>query len=259
MSSPRYTNKFNNLRILLIGGTGGVGIAVAQALLEFGAEVILSSSREGKIKQIISDLTAQYPNAKGRISGHVCDLASPSVEDNITALFEAVGKINHMIYLAGDRLPTVPLAEVTLEKWIKASQVRTIASILCAKHAIKHLDPSPNSSITFTGGSIAHKPIPGGWAMLALMGAGINGLTRQLAFDLAPVRVNCVELGIVETDLWEGMGEEGKRAFLSSHAEGTLTKKVGQAGDVAEAYLYLLRDANVTGSVVESNSGTFLV
>lgn len=94
--------------------------------------------------------------------------------------------------------------------------------------------------------------------MLALIGAGINGLTRQLAFDLAPIRVNCVAPGVIETDLWQGMGEEGKKAFLEQHAKSVPTGRVGQPEDLAEAYLYLLRDRNVTGTVVDSNSGAFL-
>ena len=94
--------------------------------------------------------------------------------------------------------------------------------------------------------------------MLALIGAGINGLTRQLAFDLAPVRVNCVAPGVIETDLWESMGEEGKKTFFKDHESKIPTGKVGQPEDVAEAYVYLLKDKNATGIVVNSNSGVFL-
>ena len=256
MSSSRYINKLSSKRVLLIGGTGGVGIAVAHAILEFGAEVIISSSRQPKVDAVTADLTKLYPGSK--VAGYVCDLASASVESNITNLFSHVGQLDHIIYMAGDRLPTIPLADITLEKWTKCNQVRTIASILVAKHGIQHLSKSPDSSIIFTGGSISQKPIPGGWAMLALIGAGINGLTRQLAFDLAPIRVNCVAPGVIETDLWQGMGEEGKKAFLEQHAKSVPTGRVGQPEDLAEAYLYLLRDRNVTGTVVDSNSGAFL-
>lgn len=258
MSSGYFSQKLAGKRILLVGGTGGVGVAVAKGLLEFGAIIILSSSREAKVKEITEMLIEQYPTATERILGYACDLASPHVEANIQELFTKVGDVNHIIYMAGDRLPTIPLEEVTLEKWIKCNQVRTIASILVAKIGIKYLKRERQSSIIFTGGSISEKPIPGGWSMLALIGAGINGLTRQLAFDLAPIRVNAVSLGVIETDLWQGMGEEGKQAFFKDHESKIPTGKVGQPEDVAEAYLYCLRDNNVTGSVIHSNSGTFL-
>ena len=255
---PRFIDKLAGQRVLLIGGTGGVGISVAQALLESGAEIILSSSREAKVNKVVIELGSQYPDAQSRITGHACNLASSDVEENIKALFAKVGKINHIVYMAGDRLPMVPLEEVTLEKWQKCNQVRTIASILVAKVGIKYMEKSSNSSIIFTGGSISEKPISGGWSMLALIGSGINGLTRQLAFDLAPVRVNAVAPGVIETDLWQGMGEEGKMQFFRQHEASIPTGRIGQPEDLAEAYVYCLKDKNATGVVVHSNSGTFL-
>jgi NAD(P)-dependent dehydrogenase (short-subunit alcohol dehydrogenase family) len=259
MGAARFANKLAGQRILLVGGTGGVGISVARALVEYGAAVILSSSRETKVKDVCAQLMSEYSDAADRVTGFACDLAGPSVEANIEQLFTKVGEVNHIVYMAGDRLPMVPLDDVTLEKWQKCNQVRTISSILVAKIGSRYLKKDRHSSIVFTGGSISEKPIPGGWAMLALIGAGINGLARQLAFDLAPVRVNCVALGVVETDLWHGMGEEGKKAFFADHESKLATGKVGQPEDTAEAYLYCLRDANLTGSVVHSNGGNFLM
>ncbi|OCT50726.1 3-oxoacyl-[acyl-carrier-protein] reductase FabG [Cladophialophora carrionii] len=259
MSSPRFSNKLAGKRVLLVGGTGGVGMSVAQALIEFGASIILSSSREAKVREVCAQLIGTYPEARDRVSGYACDLASPSVEANIEELFTKVGEIDHIVYMAGDRLPMIPLEDVTLEKWQKCNQVRTIAAILVVKIGTKYMKKDRHSSVVLTGGSISEKPIAGGWSMLALIGAGLNGLARQLAFDLAPIRVNCVAPGVIETDLWQGMGEEGKRAFFASHESKIPTGKVGQPEDLAEAYLYCLKDANATGIVVHSNSGTFLM
>lgn len=259
MSPARFTSKLAGQRILLVGGTGGVGVSVAQALIEFGATVILSSSRETKVNQVIAALVNDYPDAKDRLSGHSCDLASENVEENVENLFRKVGEVDHIVYMAGDRLPTVPLEDITLEKWQKCNQVRTIAAILVVKIGTKYMKKDRKSSIVLTGGSISEKPIAGGWSMLALIGAGINGLARQLAFDLAPIRVNTVAPGVIATDLWQGMGEEAREAFFMDLENKNPTGQVGQAEDLAEAYLYCLRDANATGIVVNSNSGTFLV
>ncbi|OAP61241.1 hypothetical protein AYL99_03442 [Fonsecaea erecta] len=259
MSPVRFTSKLAGQRILLVGGTGGVGISVAQGLIEFGATIILSSSRASKVKDMCAQLVSDYPDAQDRIYGFACDLASPNVEANIEALFKEVGDVDHIVYMAGDRLPMIPLEEVTLEKWQKCNQVRTIAAILVVKIGTRYMKKDRHSSIVLTGGSISEKPIAGGWSMLALIGAGLNGLTRQLAFDLAPIRVNCVAPGVIETDLWQGMGEGGKQAFFADHESKMPTAKVGQPVDLAEAYLYCLKDANATGIVIHSNSGTFLV
>ncbi|OAG37381.1 hypothetical protein AYO21_08458 [Fonsecaea monophora] len=259
MSPARFTNKVAGQRILLMGGTGGVGISVAQALIEFGASIILTSSRESKVKEVCTQLAHDYPDAKGRISGYPCDLASFTVEENIEDLFKKVCDVDHIVYMAGDRLPMIPLEDITIEKWYKCSQVRTIAAILVVKIGVRFMKKDRHSSIVLTGGSISEKPIAGGWSMLALIGAGLNGLTRQLAFDLAPIRVNCVAPGVIETDLWQGMDEESKKEFFASHESKMPTAKVGQPVDLAEAYLYCLKDANATGIVIHSNSGTFLV
>ena len=76
---------------------------------------------------------------------------------------------------------------------------------------------------------------------------------------LAPIRVNCVAPGVIETDLWAGLGEEGAKAFFKEHESKMLTGKVGQLEDLAEAYLYCLKDKNATGSVINSNSGAYLI
>jgi len=161
MSPARFTNKLAGQRVLLVGGTGGVGISVAQALLEYGASIILSSSRESKVKAVCAQLISDYPEAKDRVSGFACDLASPNVEANIEELFKKVGEINHIVYMAGDRLPMIPLDDVTLDKWQKCNQVRSIAAILVVKIGIKYMKKDRHSSIVLTGGSISEKPIPG--------------------------------------------------------------------------------------------------
>ena len=95
--------------------------------------------------------------------------------------------------------------------------------------------------------------------MLAAIGASTTGLTRQLASDLAPIRINCIAPGVVVTDFWSGMGQEQAEAYLKDHENKMLTQKVAQLEDVAEAFLYAMRDMNTTGQVVHTNSEVFLI
>lgn len=253
-----FSDKLAHQTILIIGGTGGVGTAVTHALLQAGANVIITSSRQLKLDYVLEKFKEQYPGLKERLTGHICDLACDEVEQNIIELFQNVGRLNHIIYMAGDRLPTMAIADFTLEAFAKQSRVRAAGPFLVAKHGLKALESGPSSSITITSGSIAEKPIPGGWSLLAFIGAGLTGLTRQLAFDLAPVRVNCVAPGVLETDLWNDMGDDSKAEFFKGVRAGNCTGRIGQAEDVAEAYLYLLKDKNSTGVVAHSNGGVFL-
>lgn len=174
-------------------------------------------------------------------------------------LLEKVGSLDHIIYTAGDNLAIMPLEDVSLDNIHAAGQVRAVSALLTAKVGSKYLTKSSNCSITFSTGSLSERPVPGGWAAPALFSAGVSSLTRQLAFDLAPIRVNCVAPGVVDTEIWAGMSEEHKERFLTAISEKMLTGQIGKAQDVAEAYLYLLKDGNATGSVIYTNGGGLLV
>lgn len=77
--------------------------------------------------------------------------------------------------------------------------------------------------------------------------------------DLKPIRVNLVSPGAVDTNLWSQMSAEAKAGFFKQFGEKVPTGQVGKAEDVAECYLWLMKDKNVTGVVVQSDAGGLLV
>lgn len=257
--SKKYTSKLSGARVLIIGGSGGIGYCVAEALLECDASVIISSSQESRVKSSIETLLKSYPSAQGRISGHACDLSSPAMEENIETLFSQTGTVDHIICTAGDRLATLPIEEVTLESIQKAGMVRFFAPLLVAKYAPRYLSGGPVSSLTLTTGSVSEKPIAG-WSVIASYVAGLHGMIRNLALDLAPIRVNLVSPGFVDTAFWDGSfnSKEDFEAFKNAQAQRSTTGEVGKPQDIAEAYMYLLRDWNCSGSVISTNSGALL-
>lgn len=96
--------------------------------------------------------------------------------------------------------------------------------------------------------------------MVAGFATGLHGLTRNLALDLKPIRVNLVSPGVVETELWDSsFDQETKKKHLEGVSEHVPTGRVAQPEDVAEAYLFLMKDPSVTGTVIDSNSGALLV
>lgn len=117
-SQSKYTSKLSQTRVLVLGGTSGIGFCVAEAALEHGAHVYVSSSRQPKLDATISRLQTSYPDKATHISGQVCDLSDPSaLEANLTALLEAAaaeGKIDHIVFTAGDALKVTPIAEATV-------------------------------------------------------------------------------------------------------------------------------------------------
>ena len=104
---------------------------------------------------------------------------------------------------------------------------------------------------------MSHKPAKG-WALIAAWGSGVEGIMRGLAVDLAPVRVNMVSPGAVHTELFDDIPKERLESVLQGYRDGTLTGKVGTPEDLAEAYLYAMRDQFVTGKILGSDGGRLL-
>jgi len=257
--SKKYTSKLTSRRVLIIGGSSGIGYSVAEAALEHGATVIISSSSKSRVESSIEKLLQTYASARDRLTGYTCDLSSPDVEYNIKSLFENVGgKLDHIISTAGDRLGMTPIHEVTLAQMQQAGMVRFFGPLLIAKIGTPYLSTSPMSSMTFTTGSVAEKPMPG-WSVVASYAAGLYGMVRNLAVDLKPVRVNLVSPGAVATELWKDMPREEYAAFEKAMGAKNPTGSIGKPEDVAEAYIYAMKDANLTGSVVSTNGGIMLM
>jgi len=121
--STKYTSKLSKSSILIFGGSSGIGYGVAEAVLENGATVYISSSSQSRVDEAVKELQKSYPSKKDSVSGVVCDLGSEDMESNIVKALDAVttkGKLDHIVHTAGDRLATLPLAELSLEKIRKA-------------------------------------------------------------------------------------------------------------------------------------------
>lgn len=226
---------------------------MAEASLESGANVTVSSSSSSRVEATVQAFKKSYPS--NTIAGYTCDLSKSTLECDIEKLFEQTGKLDHIVFTAGDRLATMSLQEVTLEKIQSAGQIRMFAPFLVAKVGSRYLSPGPESSIILTTGGAGDRPPPN-WSIVALYCAGLHGLTRSLAVDLRPIRVNLVSPGLVDTNLWDHMAPRDRENMYKAVAAKTLTGKVGKAEDVAETYIGLMKDNNATGSVIETNAGS---
>lgn len=176
------------------------------------------------------------------------------------ALLEQVGKLDHIVFTAGDALAQMELASIDMEKMKKAGMVRFFAPLLLAKHAPKYLSSGPGSSITLTTGAVSERPIPG-WSLVGSYATGLQGMTRQLALDLKPVRVNLISPGAVDTELWEssGMSAGAKQGLLEQYSKKMPTGRVPGPEEIAESYLYVMKDRNITGAMISTSGGSLLV
>jgi NAD(P)-dependent dehydrogenase (short-subunit alcohol dehydrogenase family) len=168
--STKFTNKLDGQRVLVIGGSTGIGFAVAEAALEHGADVIISSSNHSKIDAAIKRLANHVQKAHllpvRKISGKVCNLAKPeTIEANVKELLEAAsqeGKLDHVVFTAGDFDPSPSLDSATVSVISKIGMVRVMGAVFVAKHLWSYMNQSNNSSFTITGTTTDSRPAGAG-------------------------------------------------------------------------------------------------
>ncbi|KAJ5223295.1 hypothetical protein N7468_007837 [Penicillium chermesinum] len=259
MSTPYNYDKLRDKHVLVFGGTSGLGYAVAKAALAASARVSFSTSSSDRIQKTIQRLVAEFPGTESKIQGYVCDLSKETAEQEIESLFSKAGRVDHIVYSAADHLPLMPLQEITREKLVAAGQLRFFAPLLVAKVGARYLTAGPESSLTLTSGTIHERPTEN-WTVLAGYMGGVVSMTRNLAVEMKPARVNVVSPGLVDTEMWDAsFSQEEKQGFFNLLAGKHLTGRVARPEEVAEAYIYLMKDSNVTGRVISSDSGSGIV
>ncbi|UQC88642.1 short chain dehydrogenase [Colletotrichum lupini] len=258
----KYTSKLANKRILIIGGSSGLGYAAAEASLEHAATVILASSNPSKLAAAEARLRSTYPSTKDhQLRTHTIDLADlENLPANLTRLLDKATsngslKIDHILYTAdaSSPLPSLPdtrPSHITASLSMRAYAPTILAGLLSTE---KYITRGPDTSLTLTNGSSSHRPMPG-WAVADCASGAMEGLVRGLSFNLAPVRVNLVSSGPVTTELFQTLPEAAIERFRSK----TLTGRLGRPEDVAEAYLYLMKDGNITGATIFTEGGRIL-
>jgi NAD(P)-dependent dehydrogenase (short-subunit alcohol dehydrogenase family) len=233
-------------RILLVGGTSGLGLAVARAAAERGATPIVASRRPASVEQALA--TLEKP-----AEGHTVDLTDPA---SIAELIERAGPIDHLVYSAGEPLRLTMLAGLTPEVVRAFWETRYVGALSVVRAAAGHL--RDGGSIVLTSGNAAPRPAPG-WALGASVCGAIDALTRQLALELAPIRVNAVAPGVTRSPLWSALSAEDEQAMYAGIGGGLPVGRIGEVDDVALAYLYTMEQEMATGTVVTVDGGAVLV
>ncbi|KIW29805.1 uncharacterized protein PV07_05592 [Cladophialophora immunda] len=260
--SLKYTNKLQGKRVVIVGGTSGIGFAAAEAAVEYGAIVVVASSRQEKVDRAVERIQKAYPSAGDRIRGKTVDLSSDDVEEQIVALFDFATdggkhKLHHVAETAGGTFGVMPLADVTPAATAEVYKVRITGCTMLAKVSMRYLENSRTSSFTLTSGVSDAKPTAG-WTVMAPIGAGKRGLTHALANDMKPIRVNCVCPGAVKTELFDSFGGEGLRQILDFYTARSLINTIGAPEDLAECYLCVMKNNFMTGQEITADGGFLL-
>jgi NAD(P)-dependent dehydrogenase (short-subunit alcohol dehydrogenase family) len=122
----KYLSKLHQSRVLVIGGSSGIGYCVAEACVEHGAIVTVSSSNKERVGKAVERLKESYPSATERIFGVPVDLLSPdSLEDELKTLLESTKeklegqKLDHVVFTAGNAIPTIMLEDMVRSECVR--------------------------------------------------------------------------------------------------------------------------------------------
>ncbi|PXW16381.1 SDR family oxidoreductase [Paraburkholderia caballeronis] len=233
-------------RVVVAGGTSGIGFAVADAAARAGAEVVIASSNPERVAAAL----ARLPEGT---RGESIDFTDDA---QVSAFFARVGAFDHFVYTAGESLLLQTLADLSIADAQRAFDVRYWGALRAVKHAAPLL--RAGGSITLTSGVASSRPLPAWTVPSSILGA-IESLTRALAVELAPLRVNAVAPGVLRTALWDNMTDADRAGLYEYIAEKMPVRRVGEAADVAQTYLYLMQQGFSTGQVVVVDGGHVLV
>jgi NAD(P)-dependent dehydrogenase (short-subunit alcohol dehydrogenase family) len=233
-------------RIVVLGGSSGIGLAVAQQAVALGARAIIASSNADRVKQAVATL-------EGKAEGHALDLSN---ERDIQNFFQKIGDFDHLVFTAGDTLQLSELAATDLTKARHAFELRYWAALAAVKYASPHI--RKGGSIVLTTGVAGRRPHKG-WTVAASVCGTIEALTRALAVELAPIRVNAVCPGVVRTNLWQNMDANAREQLFENVGKSLLVGRVGEAGEIARTYIFLMQEGYSTGQTVVVDGGAALV
>jgi NAD(P)-dependent dehydrogenase (short-subunit alcohol dehydrogenase family) len=232
-------------KLIVLGGSAGIGLATARAAASEGALVTIVSSNIERVNKALATL----PHTA---KGVAVDLSNESA---IRDFFENTGRFDHLIFTAGGPFPFGLSTEVSSKDMEAAFQLRFLGAYNAVRYGSKNI--LPGGSIVLTSG-IANLRPQKGWTVGASLCGAMEGLTRLLAVELAPIRVNAVSPGIVKTDLWAQMSAADREAMYQQAANTLLVGRAGEAEDIAQTYLYLMREGFSTGQIVVVDGGALL-
>ncbi|GAA2293399.1 SDR family oxidoreductase [Nonomuraea roseoviolacea subsp. roseoviolacea] len=224
------------MRVVIMGGTSGIGLATAERLTADGAEVIVTG-RDPERLAAVKDRVAQAEAVDGMD------------EEQVAAFFDRIGPVDHLVLAFSSGGGGIrPVTETGADDVRAAFEGKLFAYLSAIRHA------RVTESIVLISAASARAALPGTVTLAAVNGA-IERMVPPLAAELAPVRVNVVSPGVIDTPWWSFLPEEARQEQFAAMASGLPAKRVGRPDDVAEAIRYLVGATYVTGTILPVDGG----
>lgn len=230
-------------KVFVIGGSKFLGEAVARAAAAAGARVAIGARNLEAAQSVASSL----PDASA-VRIDVTD------EESIAAAASELGSIDHIVITASSH-HNVPVAELEKTKIVSAFDAKVFGPMLVAKHCAPSM-PQSGSILLFSGVAAWNPGAP--YTVMGVSNGAVAFLAQHLAKELAPVRVNAISPGIIDSGTYDGMGAEAKQQMMDDVAASTLAGRAGTPQDIADAALWLLGAGFVSGETIHVEGGAQL-
>jgi NAD(P)-dependent dehydrogenase (short-subunit alcohol dehydrogenase family) len=236
-------------KIIIVGGSSGIGLGVAAASVKSGAEVVIVGRSREKLQA-----AAKMLGADRSLQTFAADMTK---ESEVAQMFDRVGAFDHLVSTAGAPPPNDPIDRADLDVARRFIDNKLIGAISLAKHSARTL--RKGGSMTFTSGINKDRPpVPGGAVVTAIAGS-FGYLAHALALEAAPTRVNVVSPGWVDTPMWDELVGEAKSGYLDSMASRLPARRIATPAEIAQAYLYLMESELTTGETIHIDGGQRLI
>ena len=231
---------------LILGATKGIGFALAAQLLAQGMRVTISGREQSGIDAALARLAS--PHA----AGLVVDMRDFGAARTALQTFE---HIDHMVLCGSSDVAWGPFATLDMAALERALHMKLTGYLNAVQSALPKL--AERGSVTFIGGAASRAAMPG-TAGLAAVNGGLMAVTRTLAKELAPRRVNLVSPGLTDTDAYAGMPADAKAKLFQGAAEKLPVGRTGFAQDIAGAISFAIGNSYVTGTLIDVDGGAHL-
>jgi len=218
-------NHFQDKRVVVLGGSSGIGLEVANQAASQGASVVIASSSAERVQKPLNQ-SAEKRRGR-RLMSQTNEPLQPS--------FSKLGTFDHLVFTAGDSLQFARSCRYGSPRARHAFELRYWAALAAVKYGRSHI--RKEGSIVLTTGIAGQRPQKG-WVIAASVCGTIEALTRALAVELAPIRVNAVSPGVVRTNLWQSMTAAERENLYESVGKSLPVGRVGEAHEIAQAYLF---------------------
>jgi NAD(P)-dependent dehydrogenase (short-subunit alcohol dehydrogenase family) len=226
--------------VLVIGRGSGIARAVVIAARDAGARVIAA----GRGQEALQDAYAGEP----AITTEMVDLND---EASIAELAARVGSVDHVVSTASARARG-RIADLDREAVRMSFDTKVIGPLMLAKHLAPRMNAA-GSFVIFSG--VAAAKIAVGTLAVAITNAAADTLARSLALELAPIRVNAMSPGVIDTGAWDALGDQGKADYFADISARNPARRIGTMDDIANAVLFALTSTFLTGQTLHIDGG----